>query len=69
MAIAEKASIKAVDAKRGTVSWTAELPFGGSPGGEPEADVIVAENLFIDTRGAYVLAGQDQNVAVVQVPD
>jgi hypothetical protein len=68
MAIAQKATVKAVDAQHGTVSWTVELPFGGSPAADEEGDVVVAENLFIDTRGPWVLAGQDQDVAVVSIP-
>jgi outer membrane protein assembly factor BamB len=66
------AAVKAVHPLQGTVEWSVQLPFDAiapaAKEGEVAAEIVVPETLSIDTRGTWLVAALDQNVALVAIP-
>jgi hypothetical protein len=65
-------AVKAVHPGKGTVQWAVPLPFApptapAAAEGELATDVVIPETAVLDTRGAWIVAGFDQHVALVAV--
>ena len=62
-------AVKAVHATKGTVVWSAPLPFTPADApAEKTADVVTPETLGLDMRGGFIAAALEQNIALVTIP-
>ncbi len=62
-------AVEAVHPTKGTVAWSVPLPFGPTVGaGENATDVVTPETLGLDTRGGFLAAALEQNIALVTIP-
>jgi hypothetical protein len=66
---AVKLAVKAVDPRKGTVQWAVPLPFApAAADGELAADLLIPETSGVDTRGPWIAAYVEQNIALIAVP-
>jgi hypothetical protein len=56
-------SVKAITADKGTSAWVVGLPFAPA-----ETGLVVIENLRFDRQGGFIVAGWEENAAVLSIP-